>query len=160
MDANCPVVEALGVAEQLFPGEPLEVLLSLGAGHVGPATVSASAATRRATAGGSASTRRESNSHSGGLNSSSSSSASPFEAGEAEKAAAAAAAAAVFASKRAEVEGRGAEWISHLVSLQMEANRIWNQAKAHQKDDVKAAMLRLNPPEVIDWCSFFFFFYM
>lgn len=143
MDANCPVVEALSVAEQLFPGEPLEVLLSLGAGHVGPAT--AGTASSRASASGGASTRRESNSQSGGFNSSSSSSASSFEAGEAEKAAA-----AVFASKRAEVEGRGAEWISHLVSLQMEANRIWNQAKAHQKDDVKAAMLRLNPPEVND----------
>lgn len=150
MDANCPVVEALRVAEQLFPGKPLEVLLSLGAGHVGPAT--AGAAASRASASGGASTRRESNSQSGGFNSSSSSSASSFEAGEAEKAAAAA---AVFASKRAEVEGRGAEWISHLVSLQMEANRIWNQAKAHQKDDVKAAMLRLNPPEVND--SYFFF---
>jgi hypothetical protein len=137
MDANCPVVEALGVAEQLFPGEPLEVLLSLGAGSVGPATaahtaISASAGTRRSSS---------SSSQSGGFV------PSDFEE-TTEKAAAAAAAAAVFATKRAEVEGRGAEWISHLVSLQMEANRIWHQAKAHQKDDVKTAMLRLNPPEV------------
>ena len=135
MDANCPVVEALGVAEHLFPGDPLEVLLSLGAGSVGPAT-----AAHTATSASAGTRRSNSSSQSGGF--------VPSDFEETTEKAAAAAAAAVFATKRAEVEGRGAEWISHLVSLQMEANRIWHQAKAHQKDDVKAAMLRLNPPEV------------
>ena len=111
MDANCPVVEALKVAEHLFPNQPLEVLVSLGAGSVGPAPDAEGA---------------------------SSSSSSSSEA----------AAAATAAAKRAEVEGRGAEWIAHLVSLQMEGNRIWSMTKAHQADDVKAAMCRLNPPEV------------
>jgi len=45
MDTNCPAVEAPGVAEQLFTGEPLEVLLSLGAGSFGPAITAAHTAT-------------------------------------------------------------------------------------------------------------------